>query len=247
MIFLPRSLCLHSSDLSVCFLTPPLSSPTLKLFSAAAKHNRVWVTLTRVRGTAEPSESSVLCTTCYFPCLRAQFSCVSLTNLSCTSKIQFHKLPAEGCPGLLAQHLCLTATVFPCSNTWWLHSEFLQDFGHTTAQESQTTGWRMAVHQQCWHMDKPDSTGKHASSRGQEVDCYHFRHFSVSRRLGQLTDCGYSQLSVSQAWSPLCTDSHPPDPHWPSQLGSDSARGSPIPASAPCVGVNSSGESSTAI
>lgn len=108
---------------------------------------------------------------------------------------QFHKLPAEGCPGLLAQHLSLTATAFPCSNTWWLHSEFLQDFGHTRAQESQTTSWRMAVHQQCWHRDKPDSTGKHASSRGQEVDCYHFRAFSSSGSLGQLTGCGYSQRS----------------------------------------------------
>lgn len=159
---------------------------------------------------------------------------------------QFHKLPAEGSPGLLAQRLCLTAMVFPGSNTWWLRSEFLQDFGHTRAQELQTTGFRMAV-QQCWHMDKLDSTGKHARSRGQEVDCYHFRYFCGSTSLGQLTDCGYSQLSVSQARSPLCTDSHPPDPHWPSQFGSDSARNSPIPAAAPCVGVNSSGEHSTAI
>lgn len=30
----------------------------------------------------------MLCSTCHFPCLRAPFSCVSLTNLSCTSAIQ---------------------------------------------------------------------------------------------------------------------------------------------------------------
>lgn len=188
MIFSPRSPCLHSSDLSVCFLTPPLSSPTLKSFSAAAEHNRAWVTLTWARGTAEPCESSVLCTTCFFPCFRAQFSCVSLTNLSRISTIQ--SLPnsisclqrdLQGCLPSIHPAFMLSATVFPCSNTWWLRSEFPQDFGHARAQELQTTGWRMAVHQQCWHTDKPDSTGKHASSRGQEVDCYHFRHFWGSR------------------------------------------------------------------
>lgn len=89
------------------------------------------------------------------------------------------------------------ATVFPGSNTWWLHSEFLQDFEYTRTQELETTGWRIAVHQQCWNMDKPDSTGKHASSRGQEVDCFHFRYFSGSGGLASSQAVGtVSSLSV---------------------------------------------------
>lgn len=118
-----------------------------------------------------------------FRCLRAQFSCGSLTNLSCiraTERLPISSsclqrdlqgcLPNTNLPIAFPKHLCLMVTAFPRSNTWWLHSEFLQDFGHTRAQELQTTGWRMVMHQQCWHMDKPDSTGKHARTRGREVD-----------------------------------------------------------------------------
>lgn len=93
-------------------------------------------------------------------------------------------------------------TAFPCSNVWWLHSEFLQDFGQTEAQEFQTTGWRMAVHQQYWPMDKPDSTRKHAPSRGQEGAHYHIRDFGGFGSPGQPTKCRYSQLSVSRAQRP---------------------------------------------
>ena len=165
----------------------------------------------------------MLCSTCYFPLFKGSIflwqSDQSLLYRSNRMLAHFLKLPAEGSPGLLGQHKpsytisqAFMVTVFPCSNTWWLHSEFLQDFGHTRARELQTTGWKMVVHQQYWHMDKPDSTGKHARSRGREVDCYHIRDFYGFRSLGQPTKCRYSQLSISQARIPECTDSHPPDP-----------------------------------
>lgn len=64
----------------------------------------------------------------------------------------FLKLPAEGSPGLLVQHkpsysvskhLCLMVTAFPSSNTWWLHSEFLQDSDTPKHRNSkpQARGW----------------------------------------------------------------------------------------------------------
>lgn len=141
-------------------------------------------------------------------CFRAGFSCGSLTNLSCIGAIQCLPISSSclqrDLQGCLAQHkpsYSFFQAAFPCSDTWWLHSEFPQDFGHTRAQESQTTGWRMVVHQQYWHMDKPDSTGKHARSRGRGVDCSHIRGFCGFRSPGQPTKCRYSQLSVSQGRS----------------------------------------------
>lgn len=140
---------------------------------------------------------------------RAQFSYGSLTNLSCIRAIQCLPISSsclqrdlQGClpntnlPIAFPEHLCMMMTAFPCSNTWWLHSEFLQDFGHTRALELQTTGWRMVAYQRYRHTDKPDSTGKNARSRGREVDCYHIRDFCGFWSLGQPTKCRHSQLSL---------------------------------------------------
>lgn len=189
----------------------------------------------------------MLCGTCYFPLFQSSvFLWQPLTNLSrisateclpisssCLQRDLQGCLPNTNLPIAFPERLCLMVTAFPCSNARWLHSKFLQD---TRAQALQTTGWGTVVHQQHWQGDKPDSTGRHARSRGQEVDCYHIRDFCGFRSLSQPTKRRYSQLSLSQAQSCECADSHPPDPSRRLQFGTDSARSRRIPAAATHIG-----------
>lgn len=143
-------------------------------------------------------------------CLGSQFSC--LTNLSslratkhlpisssCLQRDLQGRSPNTNLPAVaFPEHLCLMMAAFPWSNAWWLHSEFLQDFGHTRVQELQTTGRRLVVHQQCWHRDRPDSQGEARQEQGSRSGPLPHQRRLWCRSLGQPTACRYSQLSSAE-------------------------------------------------